>query len=183
MPPGTTQLTVIRCGARSSASAFSSAEKLVAEALRRDPNDPIARSVQKQLEKAKKNVPVDKAVAKSTEKSIPAAAANSNDLKAELRLKRITNEQAPGPESLPAPVAPGAPGDEQPSGSFLDDIDARNRVISQIVQTEVENALKEARIRMASDPEGLQKVSCECFGAMRRARKSAEVLAPLRPLP
>src|SRR5690242_14371585 len=50
-------------------------------------------------------------------------------------------------------VAQEPPGVEvAATGSLLDNVDAQNRVISQMVQAEVSNELKEARIRMSTDP-------------------------------
>jgi DNA-binding transcriptional regulator YhcF (GntR family) len=51
-------------------------------------------------------------------------------------------------------------------------------------ELEQQGVIRDGRGRIeVVDPEGLQKISCECYGAMRRARKSAETIASERPLP
>lgn len=72
-------------------------------------------------------------------------------------------------------------GQEPAPGSFLNDIDAQNRVISQLVEAEVLNELKEARVRMSTDPGLVQeRLKLTLDRVVRTAELSATTRAELR---
>ncbi len=155
------------------------AERLADEALRRDPNDPSAAAVKKQLAK------------------IHAGAAAVAAPEAKLEVKRFSNEQAAPPRKAAAakfrkpvaakalaPAAEEVPAEEvnaddvnDGEGRLLADIDAQNRLITNLIRTEVENEMRESRSRMASEP---AKVEQSLKLMMQRVMQAPELKAEVR---
>ena len=104
---------------------LENAERLNAEALRRDPNDPNAVAVKKQLDKLKAGD--------------PAAAGD-------LRIERTKSEQASPP---PADYVPA--GDD--NSTLLDNQVQQNGRVSSLIQGEVNNQLRQAAGRMGAEPD------------------------------
>jgi hypothetical protein len=145
--------TLAKLGGQAIATGnLQSAERLANEALRRDPNDPTALAVKKQLTKLRADGTGD-AHAQSFE------------------VRRFQSEQAapppPRPEpptaaAVPEPAERPAPGlnieplDDAP-GRFLESVEQQRRLITAQVRAEVENDLREARALMESDPASVQQ--------------------------
>lgn len=153
---------------------IDAAERLTSEALRRDPNDPTARTVKKAIEKQRslKSAQVPAAAAKDAS---PAGVSARKTSKGILKLEKFRNDQA-------VPPAPEFPQEETgPEGGYLEDIGQQNRVISEMIQREVENAVAAARDRMGVNPDGvIQDLKLELDKVMRAPEVTAEVRAQLR---
>jgi uncharacterized membrane protein YgcG len=102
------------------------ARMLAEAALRRDPENPVARVIQR------------------SGSSLVGATVAPTAAPADLRLVK-----------QPAAGGDGGLLDSVPEGAFLDSVEQQNRIISQIIQTEVEAELESARDRMATNPEGV----------------------------
>jgi len=139
---------------------LASAERLVAEALRRDPTDPTALQVKKQLQQIRKSG--------NSPKQLPS----------DLKLERVRNDQATPPASTaesapqPSPFAPAPPAtprrvESKPAapsrdrvpvdGDYLNEVERERQVKAGLIRVETQNALKDARARMATDPDGVQQ--------------------------
>ena len=155
------------------------ARRLAEEALRRDPQDEAALAVTKQLAKLAGDGPV---------------AAKTSD---RVEYKEFSNEQATPPAVPPAPagavrVAAPAPGDvfvpdagfdeiNEGQGRLLENIEQHNRLMTDLVRTEVEQALRIARGQMESDPLGTQDELKLLLGrVLRTPELRAETRASLR---
>ena len=119
---------------------IESAERLNAEALRRDPNDPNALAVKKQLEKLRAGDPT---AAK------------------DLKIERTKNEQAAPPGAGVGGATPPVVALEDPLGaeynpSLLDDQIQQNTRIAAMIRSEVDKQLKDAAGRMGGDPDRVQ---------------------------
>ena len=112
-----------------SSGNIESAEQLNEEALRRDPNDPNALAVKKQLEKLR--------------------AGDPNAAK-DLKIERTKNEQAAPPVVLEDPL--GA----EYNPSLLDDQVQQNSRIASMIRSEVDKQLKDAAGRMGGEPDRVQ---------------------------
>jgi hypothetical protein len=80
------------------------------------------------------------------------------------------------------PAAGGEGGllDSVPEGAFLDSVEQQNRIITQIIQAEVEAELESARDRMATNPEGvINDLKLKLAHIRRVAELDADVAAQL----
>ena len=114
-----------------SSGDLTSAERLVDAALRGDPNDPEALAVKGALAKRQQGVPAKdagKAVHTSPPPGTPEAGAA-----ADLNLVGPTGERPPG--------------------ALAGDIEDNRRVITQMMQTDVQDSLRKARSTMSVDPD------------------------------
>ncbi len=120
-----------------SSGNIESAERLNAEALRRDPNDPNALAVKKQLDKLRAGDP---------------------DAAKDLKIERTKNEQAAPPGagvggSTPPVLSPEDPLGAEFNPSLLDDQLQQNSRIASMIRGEVDKQLKDAAGRMGGDPD------------------------------
>jgi hypothetical protein len=153
-----------------SAGNVDAAERLVDEALRRDPNDPTASAIKEQVAKLR----------------APQAAAAQPQQKREV--KRFTNEQAAPPTKAeaakyrrPSDEPAAAPSADDAQGLFLEQVDQQRRLITSQVRAEVENELRVARRQMQTDPVGVQQgMKLLLERVMKTPQLSAEVRAQLR---
>ncbi|MGD9724203.1 MAG: VWA domain-containing protein, partial [Pirellulales bacterium] len=145
--------TLAKLGSQAIATGnLGTAERLADEALRRDPNDPTALAVKKQLAKMQSGQPSDARAQK-------------------LEVKKFQSEQAAPPQADAAVSVP-APSDAEPEaatpapaydpindgqGRFLENIEQQRRLITAQVKAEVENELRAARSRMGTDPASVEQ--------------------------
>ncbi len=157
---------------------LDTAARLADEALKRDPQDESALAVKKQLAKIRTGGTV---AAKTGER---------------LEVKEFSNEQAtpPGPaDAAPRPPVPPAPTDDlepalpayddvnEGEGRLLENIEQHNRLMTDLIRTEVEGALRAARARMDSDPASVEDDLKLMLGRVVRSPElKAEVRAQLR---
>ena len=163
---------------------LETAARLAEEALKRDPQDESALAVKKQLDKIRTGGTV---AAKTSER---------------LEVKEFSNEQATPPspaDASPAdrvpqqPPVPPAPADDlgpalpayddvnEGEGRLLENIEQHNRLMTDLIRTEVEDALRAARARMASDPASVKDDLKLLMGRVVRSPElKAEVRAQLR---
>jgi hypothetical protein len=153
------------------------ARRLADEALQRDPQDEAALAVKKQLSKLSGAGPV---------------AAKTSD---RVEVKEFSNEQATPPPAPPAPaevVASPATGNDfvpdagfddinEGQGRLLENIEQHNRLMTDLIRTEVEESLRNARAQMETDPLATQDDLKLMLGrVLRTPELRAEVRASLR---
>ncbi len=148
------------------------AARLADEALRRDPYDEKAASVKRQLDK------LQKAEATVASQSDP------------LNVKEFSNEQAvppspgtPAPRPQPPAAAPEPERDpvNDGEGRLLQNIEQNNRLMTDLIRTEVESTLREARARMGSDPASIEDSLKVMLGRVVHSPElKAEVRAQMR---
>ncbi len=157
-----------------SAGNLQTAQRLITEALRRDPNDTTALAAQRQLAKLQ--------------------ASGNTGPQAPLEIKRFQSEQAAPPRAEPpaaarAPepttvAASGVPAIDPVNdgqGRFLSSIQQQRRLMTAQVKAEVENVLRNARALMASDPAAVeQSVKLTLERVDRVPELPADVRAQLR---
>ena len=112
----------------------AAARTAVEEALARDPNNPQVLALRNLVQKA-------------SEGKLPASTAVTAAAAPELQLG-----PAPAPAAPATPAAPAADLLDESGGTFLDRVEASAAVQSEVIQTEVEQGLNQARQRMATDP-------------------------------
>ncbi len=143
---------------------LDTARRLADEALRRDPNDEAAQAVTKQLAKLAEGSPI---------------AAKTGD---RVEIKEFSNEQAtpPGPADAFAPDV-GFDSINEGQGRLLENIEQHNRLMTDLLRTEVEQALRHARAQMETNPLGTQDDLKLLLGRVQQTPElRAEVRAQLR---
>ena len=153
---------------------LDTAERLATEALRRDPNDLTARTVRKAVEKQRAALAAAKPPIPTGE--TPVEVQTQKTSKGVLKLEKLRNDQAPGPsEDFPQDEpAPGDPG-------LLESVETNTAVIRELIEREVQNAVINARDRMATNPEGVQQdLKLELDKVLRAPELNAELRAQLR---
>ena len=119
------------------AGNLDSAEKLIAEALRQDPNDPETLVLKNALEKSQKGGPQSAA-------SVPAAPmaqkaeSNGDDLNL---------------------VGPTAAINDKEAGAMAEGFQQERKIITQVIQAEVLNTINQARKQMSIDPDAASQES------------------------
>ncbi len=167
--------TLAKLGGQAVSSGnLQTAQRLITEALRRDPNDNTALAVQRQIAKLQ-----------ATGNTAP---------QAPLEIKRFQSEQAAPPRAEPplqlrpsettTAAASGVPAIDPVNdgqGRFLNSIEQQRRLMTAQVKAEVENVLRDARKLMSSDPAAVeQTVKLTLERVDRVAELPAEVRAQLR---
>lgn len=122
---------------------LADAEKLAVEALRRDPNDPMALAVKRKL-----------AEIRASGGKLPVGG------KGGLKIEKTRHEQAAPPKSgrnvaIPADASALPPAEA--GGDLLENIERENQIISGIIQTQTSNTIKNARMQMANNPLGVKE--------------------------
>ncbi len=145
------------------ANNLTSAEQIVTEALRLDPNDTNAQAIKGAIEKRKAG-------------GAPAAAAAA---------PAAAGAGAAAPAAGDAPAAGGAsdltlvgPGDGGvPPGALAEGFQRDRRLIAQVIQAEVQNAVGQARSMMSADPDlALQQLKL----TLEKVRQTAELNPDVR---
>ena len=151
------------------AGNLNNAEQLVAEALRRDPNDTEAQAIKGALAKRRAADP-------------PAAGGAC-------RRRRVARSGAvpppPAPQATKAPTAgdaadlnlvgPGAV--EPPAGTMAEGFENNRRIIAQMIQTEVQNTISQARSLMGTDPD---RATQQLKLTLEKVRQTAELNPDVR---
>jgi hypothetical protein len=153
---------------------IDTAEQLANEALRRDPNDPTARTVKKAVQKQRAAHVSAKAAIPAGE--TPVEVRTQKTSKGILKLEKLRNDQAPTPDAE-FPQDEVAPGDPE----LLESVETNTTVIRELIEREVQNAITNARDQMASEPENVQQnLKLELDKVLRAPELSAELRAQLR---
>ena len=151
------------------------AERLANEALRRDPNDPTARTVKKAVEKQRAEQAAKRPVAAASE--TPVKVSTRKTAKGVLKLEKFRNDQAPGPDT----EKPQDPIALDPPGTLLDSQEQQDAVIREMIAREVNNAIATARDRMGNNAAGVeQDLKMELEKVMLSPELSADLRAQLR---
>ena len=152
------------------------AQRLADEALRRDPNDPTARTVKKALEKQRAAKALGKTPVARAEET-PVQVSTKKTSKGILKLEKFRNDQAPAPPNEEFPQDEFGPDEE----GLLGSTEQRNAVVRELITRQVENAIAAARDRMGSNPEGVeQDLKLELEQVKQAPELSAELRAQLR---
>ena len=139
------------------AGNLASAEQIVSEALRRDPNDPEALAIKGALAKRQA---AGGAPAAGGKAAAPAPPAPPQPAPRRLR---------PAPRrSEPRRPRPGEP----PPGAMAEGFQHDRRIIAQVIQAEVQNSISQARSLMSTDPDAaLQQLKL----TLEKVRQTAEL--------
>ena len=142
------------------AGNLTSAEQIVAEALRLDPNDTNAQAVKGAIAKRKAGgAPAAEAAPAAADAAAPAAG----------------DAPAAGGASDLTLVGPGDGG--APAGALAEGFQRDRRLIAQVIQSEVQNAVGQARSMMSSDPDlALQQLKL----TLEKVRQTAELNPDVR---
>ncbi len=142
---------------------LADAEKLAVEALRRDPNDPMALAVKRKL-----------AEIRASGGKLPVGG------KGGLKIEKTRHEQAAPPKSgrnvaIPADASALPPAEA--GGDLLENIERENQIISGIIQTQTSNTIKNARMQMANNPLGVKE---SLKAALEQIRQAPELNTEMR---
>jgi tetratricopeptide (TPR) repeat protein len=138
------------------------AKKIIDEALRQDPNDPEAISLRNALEKRISGEVPAAASQKSAFTPAPAKKAPAPTASSDSDLNLVGPSEASG---------------ETPDGTLMEGVLHDKRVVAQVVQAEVANALSKSRSQMGSDPDS---ASQQLRLTLERVRKTAELNPEVR---
>ncbi len=145
------------------AGNLNSAEKLVGEALRRDPNDTEAQAIKGAVAKRRAAGMVVTPVAATTAVPPPPPAPSM-------------------PQSQPSTASDdlnlvGTDANEPPPGTLAESFEHDRRIIAQMIQTEVQNAISHARSLMSTDPDS---ASQELKLTLEKVRQTPELNPEVR---
>jgi hypothetical protein len=136
------------------AGNLDNAEQLVAEALRRDPNDTESQAIKGALAKRRSGVAPATAAPATPAPAKPAPAGETADL-------NLIGADENGP----------------PPGTLAEGFEHDRRVIAQMIQAEVQNAVSQARSLMSTDPD---LASQQLKLTLEKVRKTAELAPEVR---